>query len=95
MATPAGTVDSDISSASGAGSPLSTTAGRPLASTASRPSGQLRRPPSRRTTTQNAPSSSAGRSAAAVRAGLASRQSAPPCSPELDSADWASFAAWA
>ena len=41
-ATPAGTVDSSISSASGACSPPSTTVGTPLASTASMPSCQAR-----------------------------------------------------
>ncbi len=77
MATPPGTVDAAIRSASGAGSPLSTTVGRPAARTAARPSGQLLRPPSNRTITQNAPATSPGTSSGEVRAGLASRHGAP------------------
>ena len=57
---PTGTVDSSISSASGACSPPSTTTGRGPASSASRPSCQARRPPRMRTTTRSPPSSRAG-----------------------------------
>ncbi|SKU33634.1 Uncharacterised protein [Mycobacteroides abscessus subsp. abscessus] len=72
-ATPPGTVEHSISSASGACSPETTTAGTPDAITASMPSSQPRRPPSSRTTTAPIPSSRPGRSSTWMREGLAHR----------------------
>ena len=77
MATPAGTVDSAISSASGLASPPRATSGRPAAASAAvsaaTPCGQAFRPPRSLSTTRSARAASPVTSSAAILAGLAVR----------------------